>query len=117
MKKIDLLHDMEYVEDKRCHFANMIRNRQIFTYEELVQTLYGLTGVLYHILDDMRIQKGAELSNEADEEFGTIPFTREEFEAQICSECGTQRCEGIDSDWFNGCIYKDLLKQDSEQEK
>lgn len=109
MRKIDLLHDMEYVEDKRCHLASMIRNRQTFTYEELVRTLYGLTGVLYHILDDMRIQKEMSLS---DGQFEMGLLAREEFEEQVCSECGTQRCEGIDSEWFDGCVYKDLLKQE-----
>ena len=57
MKKSDLLKDMEYVENKRCKLANMIQNKEVLTHEELMQTLYGLTGVIYHILDDIRIQK------------------------------------------------------------
>ena len=57
MKKSDLLKDMEYIENKRCKLANMIQNKEVLTREELMQTLYGLTGVMYHILDDIRIQK------------------------------------------------------------
>jgi hypothetical protein len=51
------MKDMEYIEDKRCYLAGMIQNKDIFTYEDFMHTLYGLTGVIYHILDDMRIQK------------------------------------------------------------
>lgn len=111
MKKADLMKDMEYIENKRCHLGTMIRNKDIFTYEELMQTLYGLTGVMYHILDDMRLQK------EKEKELEPISLTRKEFEDQFCSLCGTQRCEGIDSEWFSGCEHKELLKQDVEQEK
>ena len=103
MTKSDLIKDMEYVENKRSHLACMIRNRQSFTYDELTRTLYGLTGALYHILDDMRIQK------DKGREF---QITEKEFEEMFCKLCGTQRCEGVDSEWFEGCKHKDKLKQD-----
>lgn len=30
-------------------------------------------------------------------------MTKEEFIETHCKMCGTQRCEGIDSEWFEGC--------------
>lgn len=36
-------------------------------------------------------------------------LTKEEFYEKYCSYCGSQRCEGIDTVWFEGCKYKDLL--------
>lgn len=32
-----------------------------------------------------------------------------EFEETYCSNCGTQRCEGIGTDWFDGCKHKQEL--------
>ena len=29
-----------------------------------------------------------------------------DFEQTYCSNCGTQRCEGIYSEWFEGCKYR-----------
>lgn len=38
-------------------------------------------------------------------------LTSEEFIKTYCNLCGTQRCEGIYSEWFDGCEYKNLLKK------
>lgn len=35
---------------------------------------------------------------------------KQEFVERYCRACGSQRCEGIDTDWFEGCEYKDLFK-------
>jgi hypothetical protein len=29
-----------------------------------------------------------------------------QFMETYCSKCGTQRCKGIDSEWFEGCKYR-----------
>ena len=29
-----------------------------------------------------------------------------EFIEKYCHNCGTQRCEGIGTEWFEGCRYK-----------
>lgn len=29
-----------------------------------------------------------------------------EFIKKYCNNCGSQRCEGIHSEWFEGCKYK-----------
>ena len=29
-----------------------------------------------------------------------------QFMETYCSACGTQRCEGIHSEWFEGCKYR-----------
>lgn len=29
-----------------------------------------------------------------------------DFEQTYCSNCGTQRCEGIGTEWFEGCKYR-----------
>lgn len=32
-----------------------------------------------------------------------------EFYDKYCSLCGSQRCEGIGTEWFEGCKYKEQL--------
>ena len=39
-------------------------------------------------------------------------LSAEEFYEKFCSGCGSQRCEGIGTMWFDGCIYKELLKEE-----
>ena len=39
-------------------------------------------------------------------------LTKEEFYEKYCSDCGSQRCEGIGTIWFEGCKYKELLEMD-----
>ena len=34
---------------------------------------------------------------------------KESFYNKYCLLCGSQRCEGIDSEWFNGCSKRDEL--------
>lgn len=36
-------------------------------------------------------------------------LTQEEFTSLHCSVCGSQRCDGINSEWFDGCKFKDHL--------
>ena len=36
-----------------------------------------------------------------------------EFYNKFCSHCGSQRCEGIGTDWFEGCEHKELLKEEN----
>lgn len=31
-----------------------------------------------------------------------------------CLYCGTQRCEGVDSEWFEGCEHKDELEEEED---
>lgn len=33
-------------------------------------------------------------------------LTKEEFYKKHCCMCGSQRCEGMDSDWFDGCQHR-----------
>ena len=33
-------------------------------------------------------------------------MNKEEFIKTHCFSCGTQRCEGVDSEWFEGCKKK-----------
>ena len=37
-------------------------------------------------------------------------LSEKEFEERYCKLCGTQRCEGIGSIFFEGCVYKNKLK-------
>lgn len=34
-------------------------------------------------------------------------LTKEEFIERHCRSCGSQRCEGVDFEWFDGCKEKD----------
>ena len=40
-------------------------------------------------------------------------MTEEEFYHKHCLDCGSQRCEGIGTEWFDGCRFKDELKIES----
>ena len=42
-------------------------------------------------------------------------LSKENFMMIYCNSCGSQRCEGIDSDWFNGCKYKNKLKAEGKE--
>ena len=33
-------------------------------------------------------------------------MNKKQFTETYCLQCGTQRCEGIDSEWFEGCPYR-----------
>lgn len=37
-------------------------------------------------------------------------LTEEEFYEKYCQMCGSQRCEGTGTPWFDGCEYKYELK-------
>ena len=41
--------------------------------------------------------------------FRPLRLTEDEFIALHCSLCGSQRCEGIGSEMFEGCKFKDQL--------
>lgn len=40
----------------------------------------------------------------------TSEYNEEEFVEHFCHNCGSQRCEGIGTEWFEGCQHKDHLK-------
>ena len=41
----------------------------------------------------------------------TIEFEDpKEFTQHYCHNCGSQRCEGVGTEWFEGCGYKEHLK-------
>lgn len=44
------------------------------------------------------------------EMFRPIKLTQEEFVELHCHNCGSQRCEGIGTEWFDGCKFKEHLK-------
>lgn len=37
-------------------------------------------------------------------------LTEKEFIERFCHNCGSQRCEGIGTEWFDGCKFKDFLE-------
>ena len=41
-------------------------------------------------------------------------LSAEEYYDEFCSYCGSQRCEGIGTVLFNGCMYKELLKEEEK---
>ena len=40
---------------------------------------------------------------------GWEKYLEAKFICKYCNNCGSQRCEGIHSEWFEGCKYKDFL--------
>lgn len=45
------------------------------------------------------------------ERFESLKLTEEEFVRLYCSKCGSQRCEGIGTEWFDGCKFKNMLSE------
>lgn len=43
--------------------------------------------------------------------FQPIKLTKEEFITLHCNLCGSQRCEGIGTEWFDGCKFKNHLSE------
>lgn len=43
-------------------------------------------------------------------------LSKEEFIKKYCQCCGSQRCEGIGTEWFEGCQHKDELIQTEENQ-
>ena len=41
-------------------------------------------------------------------------LSKAEFYDKFCSGCGSLRCEGIGTVWFDGCMYKELLKEEEK---
>lgn len=39
-------------------------------------------------------------------------LSKDEFIKKYCNSCGSQRCEGPESEWFEGCRMKTLLKEE-----
>lgn len=45
-------------------------------------------------------------------------LTAEEFKEKYCNDCGSQRCTGPDTEWFEGCQFKkELLINETGEEK
>lgn len=40
-----------------------------------------------------------------------LHLTEHKFIQKYCNNCGSQRCEGIGSEWFDGCKFKDYLNK------
>ena len=38
-------------------------------------------------------------------------LTKDEFIAKFCTCCGSQRCEGVGTEWFDGCTHKSELRK------
>ena len=53
-----VIDNLEYLENKRIKLAEVMRNKERITFEELTSTLFGLTGVMYEILDHIRRKEG-----------------------------------------------------------
>lgn len=92
--------------------------------EKLLIDIFGTTNV--GILDcsdmtDEKIEKFVDKWNDIPEEYLTpvvdwakldcLTMSEEQFTKIYCSNCGTQRCEGIYSEWFDGCKFKDHLSR------
>lgn len=47
------------------------------------------------------------------EENGIYPT---EFEEKYCKYCGSQRCEGIGTEWFDGCKFRSQLRKEDKSD-
>lgn len=70
----------------------------------------------YYIKDSLRAEmkkvegKAIEYKPDTPQE----KLSAEEFTEKYCRGCGSQRCEGIGTVWFEGCGYKEFLRKESE---
>lgn len=44
-----------------------------------------------------------------------IKLTSNQFIDTFCNNCGSQRCGGIGTEWFNGCRYKYYLQNEDNK--
>ena len=44
-------------------------------------------------------------------------MNKEEFEETYCKKCGSQRCEGIDTEWGEGCQFYSEYQQNSNEKE
>ena len=67
--------------------------------------------ILREVTDDRRF-RNAELAKTLQfaEDTQNTTLSEQEFVEKYCHNCGSQRCEGIGTEWFEGCQYKKQLK-------
>jgi CYTH domain-containing protein/predicted ATPase len=67
--------------------------------------------IIREVTDDRRF-RNAELAKTLQfaEDAQPVELNEQEFIDKYCRNCGSQRCEGIGTEWFDGCHYKNQLK-------
>lgn len=63
MTRYELNTNMEYIERRRIKLADMIVDHKILTNEEVLEMIYGLYGLCFIILNEIRVQKEKEKRN------------------------------------------------------
>lgn len=63
MTRYELNTNMEYIERRRIKLADMIVDHEILTNEEVIEMIYGLYGLCFIILNEIRVQKEKEKRN------------------------------------------------------
>ena len=63
----------------------------------------------YDNIWDMYYDEFEDLDEQEVQDMRNKLLTEEEFIQEYCYNCGTQRCEGIGTEWFDGCKFKDQL--------
>ena len=98
--KIAYEDNMEII-DTDDYTVKIVRRLTSMESEKFIKDLFGTTDV--GILD---------CSDMSDEEIEGIVegLNKEQFIQRYCQNCGSQRCEGIDTEWFDGCTYKNYLR-------
>ena len=106
-----------YFVDYRGHIGSI-------EYDEEDKLLYGkITDIKdfvnYHansIIDLEKHYKEAvddyiDLKKEIETNNTAINLTEEQFYNTHCKMCGSQRCEGVGTEWFDACKFKEYLAQ------
>ncbi len=63
MTRYELNTNMEYIERRRIKLADMIVDHETLTNEEVIEMIYGLYGLCFIILNEIRVQKEKEKRN------------------------------------------------------
>lgn len=76
------------IPDEDIDKINSIRRENLISYSDLAKVIKGHEDVIGDTIEKL---------------------SQEEFYEQYCCNCGSQRCEGIGTEWFDGCQFKDHL--------
>lgn len=60
MTRYELNTNMEYVERRRIQLGEMLVDHETLTNEEVIEMIYGLYGLCFIILNEIRVQKEKE---------------------------------------------------------
>lgn len=121
-----LQKQLEYCEDEGEYWESKYKNAKIEAYKEFAEILKPYEEKSCCWCKNSKNGKRSSKCDEIIEDTGTCTklwcvgwnkfesnidniLKEKKFISEYCNNCGSQRCEGINSEWFEGCKYKNFL--------